>query len=311
MPKAKILLGMVGISSLLVMSVFCVKAGFGGVTDAIIVPTNNTESTAPGITTLSFDIANSIPIGGQIQLNLPTEFTADDIANATGNLTLTAGSATIASASLASHVLSVTTATAAIPASGSVELVMDASVIDLNPSSAGYYGFQITTLDAGSLPIDTGIAFLHVGAGIPIATEVEQVLIFGTDDSSLSFSVNPTVNDGLDNSQSSALAVSTNALSYSITGELTNTHNSNNSLYSNYGFEIPTSDTESANTLSVNLTGANTEGNLGLDGDYLVSNADGLGVDLTTNIYYRLKVDSSIPEGTYAGSVMYTVFPTF
>lgn len=311
MNKLKTLFGTVSASSLILLCAFGVQAGFGGVTNAVIVPTDNTESAAPGITTVSFDIATLLPTGGKIQINIPTDFTAGDIADATGNLTLTAGTTTIGSADLTANLLTLTTATADISTSATVEIEMDANVIDLNPASAGYYGFQITTLNASNEPIDTGIAFLHIGAGVPIVTEVEEVIIFGIDDNALSFSVDPTVNSGVDNSQASVLTVSTNALTYAIEGELTNTHNANNSLYGTYGNEIPTSAAEDANTLSVNLTSADDAGDTALDGTYILDNAPGLGTDLTTNVYYRLKVDSSIPEGTYAGSVIYTVYPTF
>lgn len=311
MNKTKILIGAVSFCSLIVMSVLGVQAGFGGVTGATIVPTDNTENTAPGATTISFDIATLLPTGGEIQINIPTEFTAGDIADASSNLTLTAGTTTIASADLTSKVLTVTTGTADIAASATVQLDLDATVIDTNPMNEGYYGFQITTLDASDQPIDTGIAFLHIGTGVPISTEVEEVMLLGIDGNSLSFDVDPSVNSGLDNSQSSTLTVTTNALNYSIAGELTNTQNSNNSLYGTYGDEIPTSDTESANTLSVNLTGSGNVGNDALDGGYIVNNAEGLGQNLETDVYYRLKVDYTISGGTYEGDLVYTVFPTF
>ena len=90
----------------------------------------------------------------------------------------------------------------------------------------GQYAVHISTFDATatSTVVETGIATLYNSNTVSVIAVVDEALIMTIDAAAINLSVDPSVNDGVDQTQSSTLTVSTNSVSYTIASSLTNTN---------------------------------------------------------------------------------------
>ncbi len=308
--------------------------------DATVTLSDNSVDATAVSSAFEFINDTTVPSGGEIIVNFPSDFTMDDIVDATGELTLTDDSAsvTITSADLTSNVLSIVVG-AEITASSTINLSASVNVIDQNPSVAGQYGIQITTKDTESTTLDTGIAYADIDNEIVVTTTVQEALIMTIDDTSINLNVDPSVKNGEDYSQKTLLNVKTNAANgYKIQAQLqdsdTNatlkngTHNINTgSVYDGSSY-VPNVFTYLAYNADTTKDKAGLKTDLEATGStplFTSSSSDltlydgtasGVGFASNTNsqdhtIYYILYVDYQTIAGIYSGSVVYTAVPSF
>lgn len=281
----------------------------------------------PGTAEFTFTTSanNEVPVGGDIVIAIPDEFTTDDIADITSNVSsFSAGGATVASGSLASNVIVLTTGTAAIAGSTTVTIQFDTTVIDTNPSNGGEYAFGISTRDAEDLTIDTGYASAEVENTVQVTAIVQEALILTLDSTAVNLIVDPSVNGGRDQSQTTQLTIKTNARGYVIYGELNNALGDNNGLHyedaagvdwyiENNTFAAATGND---NYFGFNTTDATTDADLNFDQTpvaiYTVDPVtNGMTNGTSYDIFYDINVDYTKPAGIYEGVVTYTAAPTF
>lgn len=212
-----------------------VDAAFGTLTDGThdvaTVTLDDYSASAASTATIVFDPDTIIPSGGTIQITIPETFTAGDVVDLTagGKATLaSAGTATIASASLTNKIVTITTGTADIAIDENVTIVLT-GVITANAANAGSYGFQVTTKDTDGSVLDTGIVMVNVGDAntttdgdqVSVTAVVQEAMVMSIEEgAALNFTVNPSVNNGVDRSQYSRITMKTNAATYKIDAEL-------------------------------------------------------------------------------------------
>ncbi len=313
--------------------------------DAINVTDVTLSNTAMDATAVSsvFEFTNGadIPAGGEIVVTFPEEFTMGDIADATGELTLTddGSTLTVVTADLTSKVLTIV-APSTIAANSEIVLSLTTNVIDQNPSLAGQYGIQIMSKDDEGTTIGTGIGYaLITDSTVTITATVQEALIMTLDDTSVNLNVDPSVNNGEDYSQKTLLNVKTNAANgYKIQAQLqdsdTNatlkngTHNINTgSVYDGASYTPNTfsyvayndDETKDKAGLKSDIESANGTGTFQASSSDLSlynGTASGVGFASNTNsqdhtIYYILYVDYQTVAGIYSANVIYTALPTF
>jgi len=134
---------------------------FAMVADVVI--DSPSPSANPMNTTFEFKNTQAIPSGGIIKIGIPAgtgEFVLGTVG--VGDITLTAaGGATVGSAVFNGNTLEITTATASIPALTDIEIILDTDVIATNPTSGGFYDFDIETYNGVTL-LDSGIATANI-----------------------------------------------------------------------------------------------------------------------------------------------------
>lgn len=318
-----------------------VFAGFGTLSDGTntkltVTLTNYNVSAAPGETVVTFGADTEIPVGGQIQITLPDTFTAPN--NATPAVILgVAGGATIASQNLTEKVITITTAGAVIAATDDVTITIPTGVITANPTIAGSYGFQVTTRNASGVVLDTGMAMVNIGdAGattdgdqVSITATVQEAMVMTiTAGDVLNFIVNPSVNNGIDASQSTTLNVRTNASNYQIEVALSK---DDQSPGTSALLKSGTTTFAAATGISGEVLGAGAatgENYLNFFNDDATPartafGANGAGVNIFTGaqtgrtnsadhtVDYELNVDYTVEAGEYTGTITYTAVPTF
>jgi hypothetical protein len=175
--------------------------------------------------------------------------------------------------------------------------------------TAGDYSIHISTYDstATSTVVETGVAIATLNNGVGVSAVVDETLIFTLDTTNINLRVDPSVNNGIDQTQSNILTISTNAPTYSITTSL----NNGGKLITDgggAGKEITTA-IAGENTFAFNTTSAGA-GDTAF-GDNAVTAATGITNNVTHTVFYDLDVDYTIQAGTYTGTITYTAVPTF
>jgi len=354
-------------------------AAFGALSAEAVTLGGSAVGGATGTSSITFTAATTIPVGGDIVITLPADFTAGNVADILANITTITDdgvsiAANVVSASLASSVITLTTQTAAIAATSVVAVSFDATIIDTNPATAGQYGIQITTKDAAGATLDTGMATASIGNSIAVTATIQQALVATLDNTALNFNADPSVNSGRDTDQYSKLTVRTNAgtkyavdvrltstggegtlynaaathaLAGTVDGDTNNDATPDTDNYVNFKVhgaraeattnELNFSSTDAQSSEQVNedaVADANARAN-NAETAYRPFNTTTTPINLAevamtdaahaaagdqsrkgTNgdevfVNYDLNVDYTTPAGSYAGTITYTVTPTF
>ncbi|MBU1089608.1 hypothetical protein KKF38_02340 [Patescibacteria group bacterium] len=174
----------------------------------------------------------------------------------------------------------------------------------------GQYAMHISTFDSAATTtvVETGTAMLSNDNSFSVTAVVDEALIMTIDAAAINLRVDPSVNAGIDQTQSSTLTVSTNSVSYTISSSLTNTNKLCLDGTCAANAEI-TSATSGENTFAFNTTAAGA-GDTAF-GSNVVTAANGYTNSTGHTIYYDLDVDYTIKAGTYTGTITYTATPTF
>nr|MDA3814954.1 BspA family leucine-rich repeat surface protein [Patescibacteria group bacterium] len=138
-------------------------------TDIVLEDYNKLEPS--GASQTSFTNENSIPIYGGIGILIPDEFSADNVADLTPNITsLTANGNPIAvvAAIINNKILWLVIANQ-IDADSDIVVNFDDTVIDTNPDESGSYIFNLQTFDDAGYVLDSGWADVEITEFIPPA----------------------------------------------------------------------------------------------------------------------------------------------
>lgn len=190
-----------------------------------------------------------------------------------------------------------------------------------NPNVAGVY--SIPTIPSLASGFISGAYTLYalVNNALPVHALVSDALIMNMGNNNLSFTVDPSVNNGEDSSQYTQLTVASNALNgYSVYGFLDdgtgNARLSNGSAHitsgtgeNSFGFEAKNTAYTSNEVVAADSSFANVA-------TLLVSNSTNISATGPTNnqphtIYYDLNVDYLAAAGTYTGTITYTAIGNF
>lgn len=285
------------------------KTFAAGIANVSINLTNSTLS-ASGSVSLSFEVENTIPENGTVQIEFPNDFSGLDITSSIGtNLGINPVFSTGETATTLQIFLGSggTLTGAAVTASG---------FTITNPSEDGFYLVQIRTYDENDVILSMGFKLIEVGTAIDIKSKVEESLVVSLDTSTKIFTPDPVINSGAVTDQVSTLTVQTNAdTSYLVTGELLN-----NKLSSGSGAEILShtgnDDYFRIGNIQLNLeSGTGTtapDGTIFTGSTSLFSKSTGISTngDLIS-VHYDLNISYYKLVGTYTGGVVYSIYPTF
>jgi len=127
----------------------------------------------------------------------------------------------------------------------------------------------------------------------------------------------PTINLGIDQSESTVLQVRTNAAEYNIQGALTNPQGNDSGLHyspdggaSHYYIENGSSG-ENVFGYNMSSTGDADRSFSSSSSNLFTVNQIGQTNNQTHTVHYDLDVDYGVPAGAYQGTITYTAVPTF
>ena len=188
-----------------------------------------------------------------------------------------------------------------------------------------YWDVAINLSDGEFITFFEGGNSLSVNDNLSISASVTEAIVATFDSSTVSLTVDPTVNNGEDESEYTEITVSSNAGGYDVYAYMDDGNNGSG-LRSEAGNTIPAGTGE--NTLSffgTNVTfaggtqtsfeGDATFATPGTGSSLLNSNgedvdSDVTGADQKHTIYYDLDVNFGTVAGLYSGVIYYTVVPT-
>lgn len=275
------------------------------------ITVNFTDSTISGSGNIavSFEIEDTIPVNGKIYLEFPSTFSNLEINSMTGSNLGT--SPTFATGETATTIL-ITTGTGG-SATGSA--VTASGFVLTNPSEEGFYLLQIRTYDENNQLLGMGFKLMEIGNPVNVTTKVEESLIASIDATSKVFTPDPSINSGAVTDQATTLTVRTNAdTSYMVTTELINNRltSSGSQILSQTGAD----DYFRIGSIELNLesgTGTTIADNSVYSGSTTIFQKNS-GVstngDLITT-HYDLNLSYYKATGTYTGSLLYSIYPTF
>ncbi len=287
---------------------------------------------------MDFDIilGSDFPSGSHIVVHFPADFVMDNIADIIPNITSFTVNETniqsnITSASLLNNVLNIEL-NSSIDAGDVINLAFDSTVLDTNPSSPGQYTISTLTRDTSDVLIDAGIGYVNIDNRVNVVVTVQEALIMTLDSNIVNISVDPSVNNGEDYSQSTKIEVSTNAIGgYKILGQLLDSED-NATLKSPDSTILPGDPEVDENVfgyIAYNDDVNKTKEELQADAnpvsvfsntsevlDLYDGTIDAVGYSTNTNmqihtIYYGLNINFLTPAGIYSGIIYYTALPTF
>jgi len=294
---------------------------FGMFSDTGITLANDAINGPTGAVNVVFTSENTIPANGTIIIHFE-KFITDDIADMLipddkiTSFTVMANDkkSTITSASLVNGVITLTI-DEEILNNSDISISFASGVIDTNPAQAGLYSVPIisTGTDSDSI-IDSGVVIAAIDNNIDLKVTVQEALIMTIDNNSVNLIVDPSVNNGVDQSEQTTLNVKTNAENYNIQAKLENANANDSGLHMNDG----TNDYYIGNGVGENHFGYNVSGAGEADANFSTSVANIYGVaqagktnSTDHNIYYDLDIDYLTPAGEYEGTITYTAVPTF
>ncbi len=320
---------------------------FGTLThNAVLTLGNSTEGEDPGTMDFSFTSGNTIPVGGELTISFPDEFTISDNADISGYIntfTDDTSPVTVSSASLTDNVITIVIGSE-ISQDSELVLNFDTGLVTSSPATPGQYAVALLTKDDEGTTIGTGYVNANVGDEISVTATVQEALILTIEEGdAINLNVDPSVNDGEDFSQKTVLQVKTNAANgYKVQAFLSNgagvaqlqngaNYISSASIYGE-GYVPNTFSYLAYNNDNGTDPLAKTKAELKIDieavsnsAPFSASSADmtlydgtasGIGNANQTNaqnhtIYYLLFVDYMTQAGIYSGEVVYTAYPTF
>jgi len=305
---------------------------FGNLSETAIDISNMTIGAAPGIVTAYFEAQQEVPVGGEIVITIDPAYLMDDIADLTSHLTLYTDdglniSSQIAYSSLINHTVTIGNQLNPIAAGSSVVIRFQADVFDLNPTMSGDYTFNFYTKDTpASARQASGSVTAHYSLDVEVMATVNEALVLGIDNNSLTFNVDPTVNGGQDDAKNNTLTVSSNCYDgYQIhvaleddnatPNQLSGTAASGNAVFTS----APDLNSDNyfqflVNQAASSLTGtpatiANTA--TSYSGSTPVLQSSGLGTSLTNQDTVRVNYDFNVNFDTlpdvYGGTMVYTL----
>jgi len=308
-----------------------------GVTGTSAQGENSSAGGASGAVVIEFDITQDIPADGVIRLDVPDDFTMDDIADMKLNPDLVSltdegtdidVSTEITSAVLSGNVITITLNTGtAIAAGNTVSIGFSDQVFDQNPATAGEYYIGWVTQNKGEggqtgTPIEQGNVVMKIENEVKITASVLEAMILTLEETAVNLVVNPSVNSGVDQTQKSTLKISTNSPTYAIQAKLENSEGNDSGLhyfdgathyYISNGWDVtdgPENDGENVFGYNTSAVGEATT-NFSSAVNDVFTNQTGLNANITHNIFYDLNVDFLSPAGVYEGIITYTAVPSF
>jgi hypothetical protein len=193
--------------------------------------------------------------------------------------------------------------------------------------AAGQYTVSLSTYDAAatSTIVETGVAIANVNNTVSMSAVVHEALIMTLDATLLNFSVDPSVNDGQDNTKTTTISVASNAYDGFIIKVLLNDGSTNNQLIGVNHAAALTSPGIDNYFKFTSATPAGGDGDLSdagviaaaaeFSGATTVYTAANNGTDVVNDgdivVAYDLNVDFTTPADTYTGTITYTAIPAF
>lgn len=189
-----------------------------------------------------------------------------------------------------------------------------ANLAGLSCSSSGITSTTLTSTLLGALVTDAasiGLTYVAQATnGVTTALNVAPALNVSLNSSYQTFDITPTATGVEASNASQAIAVATNAQTYTIQGLVSGT-GSTLAWEGGSGHSIPFGYTEATGGSAPSCTGSGTP--FGVSGTYAAvqSNVAGLTNGQTTNVNYCWNVDFTQPAGQYEATVTYLVVPSF
>ncbi len=319
---------------------FHIGPTFGGLSLIQYYVDNPALSEAPGEFMVEFNIGDAvdgIPIGGQIVLTFPDEFTIANNADISGDIIAftddgTDISANIAEARALDNTISVSITNQDIEKQSIILLNIDGDVISQNPSEPGEYYVQMTTKDQLGAVLDTGYIPVVIGGDLVMQVNVQEAMIINIDNTSILLNLDPGVNNGEDYSQKSEITIQSNSPNGYIIqtmidgGSLLNGSHSlsggnakveeNKIGYIAYNNPDASEITKTKEELQTDASAV--YGFTGLSNGLRLYDGteNGIGLTSTTDnqkhtVYYVVNVDYGIAPGLYSGAIVFTALPRF
>ena len=282
---------------------------------------------------LQFQAATGVAAGGTVTVDIPANFTTTSLVD--GDITVTSDNSTpIAKSGAAvftnsNHTVVITFSNAI--AVNDVVTVKMANTHVVAPSSdpnQGVYAVALHTTTSTGAVADTGYALVNAGNSVSVSATVAEALVMTLNSSALNISVDPSINGGRDNAESSVITVASNAYDgFTIKARLRDSSGTSDQLKgAAHGATITSAgsggvnyfkfSTTPASGLSANtVNSAVTATAAAYSGDTVAYTSGNGGTNTvnagTVTVNYDLLVDYTKPADTYAGTITYTAYPTF
>lgn len=297
------------------------------------VASPSTLSTAQTTYTFTFTPTTALVNGEKIRLTFPSQYT-------TSFAGLTDADVSVSGTNITSTVETFNTTqnsiTSTLTTSGTVSTAITVTIGDTagalndltNPSAAGTYGVGVDTFSATDVLIDQGIATVSIANTVSVTAVVTEALIMTLSNTAISLNVDPSVNNGQDKSQSTAITVSSNAANgYTISSLLDNGDGSNKNRLKNatagtyinaYSDGVTTDDYFGYKAQNDTLSTSNAENGFAATATSMFTDVATTVLGHTApinskthHINYDLNVDYLVPAGQYTGTITYTVAGSF